>query len=299
VADIEALRDGDIRRVIYVEVPRGTRQRGLVAAILGAYGYKAREHWNTSEIIEKINFYAEQMKTELILIDEGHRLVNETNPESTEELAEFITSLLNRVKVQIVIAGLPRLLKLKRFKQLDRRLEPSIILTPYNWATKKGRILFSGVLGVFEKNLELPQPSGLWRHDFAKRFYVATGAEIGIVSKYLSRGLLVARKRNLPCITKELMGEVHGSWNPEVAVDEIVDFDAILDDEDEAQTKRRAVSENNPFLCADSRLKALWAEHIKVGPEVAMNATAKSGGGSRKTRLKATGRQAFTPFTRT
>ena len=176
--EIERLKDADIRRIVYVEAPERTTRRALVATILGAFGYRAREHWNTSEVIEKIALYAEQMGTQMIFIDEGHHMVNEAKPDATIEVTEFIKSLLNRVKVQIVIAGLPQLLDIAapgpKTAQLRRRLQPPMVLRPYSWVTRSGRTMFSSVLGVMEKMMELPDPSGLSRHDIAKRIYVAT-----------------------------------------------------------------------------------------------------------------------------
>ncbi|MCG5244281.1 TniB family NTP-binding protein [Azospirillum doebereinerae] len=160
-APADALRDADIRRIVYVEAPKRTTQRALVAALLGAFGYRASDHWNTSDIIERIEFYADQMRTEMIFIDEGHHMVSSTQPEQTEDVAEFIKSLLNRTKRQIVIAGLPGLLQITRYRQLHRRLQPAVILAPYNWGTRSGRLHFSLLLATFEKMLDLPEPSGL------------------------------------------------------------------------------------------------------------------------------------------
>ncbi|MFP3527206.1 AAA family ATPase, partial [Pantoea sp. SIMBA_072] len=41
----DALRDADRRPIVYVEAPKKTTQRALVAALLGAFGYKAADHW--------------------------------------------------------------------------------------------------------------------------------------------------------------------------------------------------------------------------------------------------------------
>ncbi|MHA7063044.1 TniB family NTP-binding protein [Azospirillum argentinense] len=232
-ARVETLQDGDIRRIVYVEAAKKTTQRALVAALLGAFGYKAREQWNTNDIIEKIEFYADQMGTEMFFIDEGHHFVQQRDDDATEDVSEFIKSLLNRTKRQIVITGLPELLKITRYGQLRRRLQPAMVLRPYDWTTKQGRIAFCSILGTVERMLGLPEPSGLSGHDVARRWYVATGGEIGIVWKYASEALSLAKEHNLPSLSLELMADVHSSWNRTYDQDEIVDFDIILD-EDEA-----------------------------------------------------------------
>ncbi|GAA4250829.1 AAA family ATPase [Azospirillum formosense] len=298
-AKVKALRDGDIRRIVYVEAAKKTTQRALVAALLGAFGYKAREHWNTSDIIEKIEFYADEMGTSMIFIDEGHHFVHEKDDDATEDVSEFIKSLLNRTNRQIVITGLPELLKITRYGQLCRRLQPAMVLRPYNWTTKQGRIAFCSILGTVERMLDLPEPSGLAGHDVARRWYVATGGEIGIVWKYASEALSLAKEHNLPSLSLELMADVHSSWNRTYDQDEVLDFDTILDEAEEATKAAEATRDSNPFLCDEARLKELWAESRVAADRLSGVTVMNSGkGGSRKTKLKAKGRQPFTPFTR-
>ncbi|KAA0593150.1 hypothetical protein J2848_005250 [Azospirillum lipoferum] len=292
-----ALQDADERRIIYVEAAKGTTQRALVATLLGAFGYRASDHWNTSDIITKIEFYADQMHTEMIFIDEGHHLVSGTNPEQTEDVAEFIKSLLNRTKRQVVIAGSPTLLQITRYQQLHRRLQPSVILTPYHWGTRTGRRNFLLILSNFEKLLYLPEPSGLTKHDFARRIYVATGGEIGIVSNYLSEALSRVKAENLRSIDKGLMAEIHDSWHRSYAPEQILDFDALLDDADLIEKASAGRGIDNPFLCDDSQLKGLWNK-LQADRDALLASVRVGADGSRVTKLKATGRDPYTPFTR-
>lgn len=299
VAEIDGLKDADLRRIIYVEAPERTTRRALVAAILGAFGYQAREHWNTSEVIEKIAFYAEQMGTQMIFIDEGHHMVNEAKPDATVEVTEFIKSLLNRVKVQIVIAGLPQLLEIAapgpKTVQLRRRLQPPVMLRPYNWSTRSGRTMFSSVLGVMERMMKLTDPSGLSKHEVAKRIYVATRGEIGMVSKYLSQALSLALARQLRSIDLALLGEVHTSWFASYAAEgeDIIDFNTIIEDTGNDASAPRAAMRDNPFLCSPDRLKILWQNgHDAFAPYAPLaNQT-------RITRLRGTGRAPYQPFGR-
>ncbi len=291
--DMDRLHDGDIRRIVYVEAPERTTRRALVAAILGAYGYKARDHWNTSDVIEKIAFYAEEMGTELIFIDEGHHMVNDANPDATAEVTEFIKSLLNRVKVQIVIAGLPPLLDIaapgQKTMQLRRRLQPPVILKPYSWISRSGRTMFSSVLGVMEKMMHLPDPSGLAKHEVAKRIYVASRGEIGMVSKYLSQALTLALARGKRSIDLDLLGEVHTSWfgGYGAASEEIIDFDMIVDDGQLAALARASVEHDNPFLCSNDRLREMWRHDGVTSPPPDQ---------SRTMRLRGKGRGPYRPF---
>lgn len=305
---IDMLRDADVRKIVLVEAPKKTTQRALVAAILGAYGYKARDSWNTDDIIKQIAFYAAETRTEMIFIDEGHHMVSETNEELTEDVSEFIKSLLNRVKVQIVITGLPRLQQLKNYAQLNRRLRPQMVLTPYDWTTRGGRVAFGALLDIFEMMLKLPEPSNLKAHNNAKRIYVATGGRVGIISKYLSEALSLALSRGLSSVTLDLLAEVYDSFCGEYVEDEGIDFDAELDGNAQAKKNLRdktEASNNNPFLCSDARLKELWLEiknrdsRLQLDgqdePRTEKEPQKRRG---RRTRLRGHGRPPYTPFGR-
>lgn len=298
-AKVNILLDGDRRRIVCVEVPEKTTRRALVAALLGAFGYRAREKWNTSDIIEQLEYYTQEMGTEMIFFDEGHHIVSASDSGETETVSEFIKSLLNRIKTQIVIAGLPMLFDVSHYEQLRRRLQPPVMLFPYNWSTTRGRIMFLTILRALERQLSLPEPSGLAIHDFALRIYIVTGGEIGIVSKYLSEALSLARARGLPRISRELMAEVYSSFHQTKEPDDLLDFDVSIDEEEEEKIAAALAIDTNPFLCGDAKLKELWSE-LQVTSRRSLQSIATSRkDASRKTTLKAKGRSPFTPFTRT
>lgn len=293
----ERTRDADVIRIINVEAPKKATQRTLVAAILGAYGYKARDHWNTDEIIRRIEFYATETLTEMIFIDEGHHIVSESNDEQTEDVAEFIKSLLNRVKVQIVIAGLPSLLRLRNYEQLRRRLQPDVLIFPYNWSTRPGRVAFCALLALFERMLHLPEQSGLWKHEVAKRIYVATGGQIGIVSKYLSEALERAIDNGLRRIDLRVLAEVHESFSQQYTETEILDFDEMIDEESDLP-KSVSIIKDNPFLCSNENLRELWRQRKVIDFSSEAVTKPRYGAGVRKTRIRGRGRPKFRPFGR-
>jgi hypothetical protein len=296
--DPERLRDSDIRPIVLVEAPKKTTQRGLVAAILGAYGYKAREHWNTDEIIKRIEFFATELQTEIIFIDEGHHIVSEANDEQAEDVAEFIKSLLNRVKVQIVIAGLPRLLRLKEYAQLKRRLQPDVVLTPYNWSTRLGRSAFCALLAFFERMLDLPEQSRLREHEIAKRIYVVTGGQIGIVSKYLSEARGGALARGVRAVVRRLLAEVHESFAQKYVETEILDFDEMIEESTDPLGSSISITKDNPFFCSNEHLKELWRQRRVIDFSSDAPTTLQSGSGVRKTRVRGKGLPEYRPFGR-
>src|SRR5690606_18596755 len=89
------LEDADYRPIVLASVPAHSDLKGFVSAILNAFGYKARDVWDTPRIIDEIKTYVEEMKTDMIFIDEGHNLFNRKNIDGTARTVEFIKQLLN------------------------------------------------------------------------------------------------------------------------------------------------------------------------------------------------------------
>jgi type II secretory pathway predicted ATPase ExeA len=255
--------DGDHRKIVVVELPEATTKKALVKAICCAMGYPARARMTTDEIIADIANKVDRLGVAMIILDEAHHMLVQRELEPT---TEFLKSLLNRVKCQIVLVGLPRITTLKHFEQLNRRLHPDILLKPYVWTDAAGQIEFLQLMYHFEQNLGLSEPSNLADPEIAARLYVACRGHIGIVSKYLAEGLKRALERGLKSLNLQLLAEVHASWHPPINPPDDIDFLAILDVQD-YETIRDFCTinqgpivdpETNPFVCNKNRLNFIW-----------------------------------------
>lgn len=200
--------DGDVRRVIIVEMPEATTKKALVKAVLEEMGYSPGSNQSAASIVKDVADKVHRLGIEMIIIDEGHHIIS---GKAIPAVSEFLKSLLNRVKCQIVVAGLPDLRVMHEFAQFDRRLMPDIALEAYDWTCQAGRLEFLTLLSSFEDLLDLPERSGLARQDLAMRLYVATGGSIGIIAKYLSRGLELAIEHGLKKIDTALLAEIYAS----------------------------------------------------------------------------------------
>lgn len=281
--------DGDIRRVIPVEMPEQTTKRALVAAVLAAMGYKANIHDNANDIIDEIVDKVQRLGVEMILIDEGHHVVAGS---SLEAISEFLKSLLNRVRCQIVISGLPELRELNDYAQFDRRLMPDVVLQPYDWGTIEGRLQWLALLGRFERLLVLPEKSHLIEEHFAMAMYVATGGVVGIVSKYLSRALELATARGLRRIDKALMAEIYAAWHPVDRTPTRIDFAAKLEipaGETNETLLTRLLSvpidpATNPFAASVEQCEVIWEKRRAQGDEAVKAKPRVLGSGRRRVR---------------
>ncbi len=252
--------DGVIRPVILVEAPKRPTPRQLVGLIFHALkpGYRIPRGWNTEDIIHEISMLAEEMQVAVILIDEAHHIVEHKSTEALEDAAEFIKSLLNKLPTQIVLAGLPHLgniPKTVKLEQYAHRFVPPVRLAPYNWSTAPGRKRFKAILGMFEKQLGLPEPSHLMADAFAVRVYCATGGHIGVISKQLSEALRVALTDGRASIDAAFMGKIYKSF---VAGDDegtLLDFDAPL-----IEGGPDLPDDKNPYLAEGEAFRGLWRE---------------------------------------
>lgn len=246
--------DGDIRPVVLVEAPKRPTQRAFVAAIMRGLGSTARETWNTDEIIGRIAWLCDELKVQLILIDEAHHLCEHVSQDGEEDVSEFLKSLLNRIRTQIVLAGLPSLLHLRDYHQLRRRMQPPVILRPYAWSTVEGRARFMAMLGLFEAQMALPEPSLLFEHETAKRVYCATGGYPGLVSKDLSEALSLAEGEELRRIDLALLGRVWTRFDP-------ASTPLVSDDPDARPVKEATLpkaTKKNPYLARGADFLDLW-----------------------------------------
>lgn len=295
-AQVKGLRHADLKRVVYIEINKQVTQRSLSADLLGAFGLQAPRDWTANDVIERLAALVVEMGTELILIDEAHYVVRERNEEFTSDMAEFLKSLLNKVNAQIVLAGLPKLRDLRGHRQFWRRLEPDANLVPYDWQTLHGRVEFMTILAKFEELLGLPEASNLIDHEIAKRLYVATGGEIGILSKYLSQALTLALRSEHRRVGIELLAEVHESFRQiDERVDSrhvVIDFDAVISDDDQSKMLHSLLKEHNPFVCSAKQLREIYERTI-----VGQQRSARSREGGRRTGSRATGHGPITPLT--
>ncbi|MHB9880384.1 TniB family NTP-binding protein [Pacificimonas sp. ICDLI1SI03] len=261
--------DGLVKRVLVVEVPATPTKRALVASILGKMGYAVSKDVNSFDITEEIVEKAKLLGIEMIILDEAHHILD---AKDTHDISEFLKSLLNRAGCSIVFAGLPNLHVLRTSSQFDRRLEPDIYLRAYDWTSKAERLEFLVLLDKLETEcIRLPERSELADQRFARRLYTATRGEIGLVTKYLSQALLLAKRRDLPRIDLPLLAEVDAGWHPTASIADEVGFDDDLDLENDPDLETLVVDarkviiekDRNPFACPASRLSFILNERAE------------------------------------
>lgn len=250
--------DGDVRPVVYVEVPDRTTTRAVVARIHKAIGSPVGEKENKADLIDRLAHVFPEMGTKLLILDEAHHLVLHHSQPVVKENAEFLKSMLNRCNVQMLLAGTGDVLKLRAVDgELRRRMFTPFMLRAYNWGIISERVEFCALLNHYEQALAYKKECGFAAPNFARRIYLATGGVVGIVAKFLSLGVDEADRRQERCISLASLAAVYEGENCEERP--VPELDKVLPDGFNEQ--------NNPFVCDEVSLRRLWKARFE-SPEV-------------------------------
>ncbi|MBB5711289.1 TniB family NTP-binding protein [Sphingomonas xinjiangensis] len=257
-----SLQDADYRPVVTASVPSNVDLRSFVSAILMAFGYVTRDYWDSAKIIQMIDYYAREFKTDIVFIDEGHNLLNSCDVNDAMDLLGFLKELINRVGCHFVIAGLPILEKLFTIDaQILGRTSGSITIRPYLWGTKNETILFIKLLKQFERLIGLPRSSGFETHDIARRIYIASyGGRIGLIRRLLSEAGQRAIDAGEECISKERLAEAYQLLSLRSSDDDVEGTPNFLDEQSMLEDAASAGASSNPLDCAATELPRIWQE---------------------------------------
>lgn len=246
--------DTDFRPVIRAEVPRnlgGVKQ--FVSAIMDRLGYPVGR-LDAGKISTRIAHLCKEMGVQVLMIDEAHHLVNPGNRKTEADMSEFVKSLLNQLPCQVVMAGLPRLLRLKLYNQTRRRFDEHAHLRPYGWRTEEGRDEFKATLVMLYENLKVDVDLDPLDEDEAARIYCATGGHVGLVSKYLSKALFLVRTGAYERFDLNLLAHVHDRFAARL---EDADLDDIGEYGAQAMALPKVVDRANPFR-PEADMHTLW-----------------------------------------
>jgi type II secretory pathway predicted ATPase ExeA len=290
----ETIQVSDYWPVLYAEANKSTTNRGLAATLYEAFGYKAQKSWSTPVLLNELKRIIKDCHTELIIVDEAHHLINHQREEITEADVDFVKSLSNQFHVQIVLAGLPRILDMGEAMQMHRRKEPDIILEPYHWLIDDEKQVFTDVVsGPFE-NIRLPNAAVNLSDHFMQRLYVASGGYIGMASKHLSAALGRAIERDASEISMLLHAEVYHDFikKKKGGSTRLKNWETASDVSIHSDERAR-----NPFLANDAQISAMIDALAQTGfATPADAATHYSGATAAKTGLRGKARKPYSPL---
>lgn len=276
--------------VLFAEANKSTTNRGLAATLYEAYGYTAPSRWPMPVLLQKLKQAVFECSTEMIIVDEGHHIINHAKEEITEADVDFIKSISNQLRVQLVFSGLPRILDLGDAMQMHRRKEPDFVLEPYHW--KSEHEIFEEIVLGFTRNMQIAGASNNASPDLVTRLFVASHGYVGLLSKQMSAALRRAIDRGLSNIPMLLHAEVYHDFLPEKASGPMRPNNWQREEDVRIATEDRA---RNPFLADDARVAAM-IDAIDKCAFAFLDETAGPRGGSTKTGLRGKGPAPYSPL---
>lgn len=288
------LQMSDYWPVLLAEANESTTNRGLAATLYEAFGYKTPKGWSMPVVLNELKATIEECGTEIILVDEAHHIINHKKEQITETDVDFVKSLSNQLHVQIVLAGLPRILDMGESTQIRRRKEPDFVFEPYRWHVEEERGIFNNVMTGLFKNIRLSNAMSSLSDGLIRRLYVSSGGYIGLASKHLSIGLYRAIDRGVPEISMLLHAEVFHDFlekkikRPTRTKNWEDPSDISISPADRAR---------NPFLADESQVAAMIDALAETGFATPTDAAERYGNPpTATTRLRGKARAPFSPL---
>ncbi|WP_321942965.1 TniB family NTP-binding protein [Paraburkholderia tropica] len=190
-------RDELTRRVIvilYVEVPSAPTVKSLAEAILLAMGATIPPGATGARLTECIVTLVEGCGIELIMLDEFQHFADGARRRLLE-VSDWLKGLLNSLRVSVVLAGLPSLLRvLDVNQQLRRRFSRIVRFKPFSTTEMPDLETFVGVARALMTDMPLPC-ANLDQVTFIKQLHFATGGLVDYMCKIIGGAYRIAASR--------------------------------------------------------------------------------------------------------
>jgi hypothetical protein len=228
-----------IKTIFASEVPSPASIKGLVTMLLYSLGVADPERGNVTMQTARLIRLVQSLNIEMLVLDEFQHLVENRSYEVIEGVAEWVKTLINQLKIPVVLVGLPECLAV--FEQDDRgqlrgRFSKHLHIFPFEWKgldTKRDGDSYCKLLGIIERELRLPAASNLSDARIAKRLLIASSGRIGFTVLIIEEAYRIAVRRGEQAISLELLQEAfeatyiertHAFGSPFSASDKDVDL---------------------------------------------------------------------------
>lgn len=188
----EELTERTRRPILYCSLQKGS-DRAIMAELLRAAGDPApTTGTNINSMIDRLDALVTNCDIRMAIIDEVHHVLPEHATTRTQIAADLLKSLMDRLRISLVLVGLPhatRLLQAQRRgdihqDQLRRRFRRTCHLEPPTIDSKRWHRL----LAAYQQALGVPCIK-LSSSEMARRLYLATRGLPGRMSNLLAEAL--------------------------------------------------------------------------------------------------------------
>ncbi len=144
--------------VLLVTLEANATRKSLALNILealGDHGFTTGARTGTETILyQRVRAHLKEAKTELLIIDEAHELVNSDNEKVAYSIGETFKRMLNKGVCPIVLSGVEKGKKIFKNEQLQQRCIPAVHLEPLSAQNPSDLKLLFRFLAEYFKAIE-------------------------------------------------------------------------------------------------------------------------------------------------
>lgn len=250
--------------ILYCSLPPKCSIKAMTTSLLAALHDPLADRQSTRDMNDlRIIGQLKAQHVRLLVLDEFQHLIGASVHSSLhKEATDWLKKVLDGAGVPVVCVGLPESLSvIATHDQIRRRTTRIIRMKPFAWddGGPKSK-MFQAFLHVFERELDLPENSGLGQPAMAERIHIASGGLVGVVAQLLSEAVEVSlRRRTGPeCLTLGDLAEAYDGLPYEL----LNPFDDDLAPEDIRAAREAGIDDHQDVRLGDS----LPAINRRAGP---------------------------------
>jgi hypothetical protein len=204
--------------VLRVDTPESPSVKTFAQQILIALGDPAADRGTAETKTQRLIVLLEKCKVQLLIVDEFQHFFDGHRASEARRITDWLKNLLNRVRIPVVLFGLPRSIVVLRLNpQLRRRFASPHYLRPFSLADGEFAELRS-VLKTFHDLIKVPCVP-LHDVDVARRFFYASNGLIDYVVKVLDEAVSTSclkegERLDLPHFARAFKSVVWGDVPP-------------------------------------------------------------------------------------
>jgi type II secretory pathway predicted ATPase ExeA len=183
----------------------------LLSSLTGCGNITGTESHIRARLISRLK----ASRTEIVFIDEAQHLVRETSDIAAQHAADAIKSLMDEVRLPIVLVGIESLksliygkAKFEAEKQMIRRYRKLHVLIPYESKSEQ----WEKIMTNYQRKLNVDADADLISDNMLERMHVATDGLFGNIKPLFFEALRLAGADNK--ITQDILAKAYEVFQP-------------------------------------------------------------------------------------
>lgn len=195
--------------VFYMETPSPVTVKGMSETMLEELGDPAAHRGTQSQLNSRLIHLLKVCKTELVILDDFHHLVNTPTTRVLALVSDWLKVLIKKSGLPFMVVGIRGEVEpiLHSNAQLSRLFATRETLEPFHWNPERPKTIeeFRRFVEYAECAIEMPMPTEIPRLELLYRLYYATDGIVGNLMNLLRRAAVVARQEGAPTLDLRLL----------------------------------------------------------------------------------------------